>query len=363
MGKKTIKQSTMNLILSFFNVVGFIILAVCIISISTSFNSLVKTEERKTEYKELGLTLANGSDYLTKEIRSYSVLGDKVHYDNYWKEVNETKSRDIALQRLNELNPTQEELDLLDSAKRRSDSLISVEEEAMIEVENSNFERAQELVFGSAYSDAVKEIMGYIDEFQLTMNGRAERDLQKEINDVSRAIIWLIVTSVFLAVINFLNISYSFLKIIRPLVKFKDYMISLAEGDLTFENNIPMNNSEIGQLSESITKSRNDMSALITNIKNEVINIDNIENEIDINVNNLNDDMTSISGAVQELSASMEETAATAEEMNASSYQMEKMAQYISEKTNEGEEKAIHISSKAKKVMLDSKISKMKQKF
>lgn len=108
MSKKALKQSTANLVLCIANISFFIILAICIVVISSSFNDLVKAEERKAEFKELGIALANGSDYLTDEIRRYVQFGDKVHVDNYWREVNETKSRDMAVIRLKELYLCQE---------------------------------------------------------------------------------------------------------------------------------------------------------------------------------------------------------------------------------------------------------------
>ena len=104
MEKRALKQSTINRALGFLNVLFFIVLAVCIIIVSNSFKDLVKAEERKAEFKELGIALADGSKYLTDEVRRYVQFGDKVYVDNYWKEVNETKSRDKAIERLEELD-------------------------------------------------------------------------------------------------------------------------------------------------------------------------------------------------------------------------------------------------------------------
>lgn len=49
---------------------------------------------RAAEFRQLGLDLAAASDFLTNEARRYAVTGSKVHFDNYWREVNETKTRD-----------------------------------------------------------------------------------------------------------------------------------------------------------------------------------------------------------------------------------------------------------------------------
>ena len=75
--------------------------------------------QREAEFKQLGIELATASDYLTNEARRYVQFGDKAPYDNYWKEVNETKTRDHVVARLTELKAPQKELDLIEKAKRQ----------------------------------------------------------------------------------------------------------------------------------------------------------------------------------------------------------------------------------------------------
>lgn len=362
MSKKVLKQSTANLVLCIANISFFIILAVCIAIISGSFNDLVKADERKEEFKELGIALANGSDYLTDEVRRYVQFGDKVHFDNYWREVNETKSRDKVVIRLKELNAPEEELELVEKSKSISDNLIPIEESAMKAVEDNDFDMARRLVFGEEYDGYVKEIMGYVDEFQVAMNTRAESEFQKEISDVRKGLFYLVVTVILLAVINLTNIVYSTTKIIKPLIKFKDSMLTLASGDLTFENSVSHNSSEVGQLSEAISRTRNDIVYLIKNVKDEVDTIEEIEKNIDYNITELNFNIENISSNVEELSASMEETAAASEEMAATSHQIESTVSHVSEKSNEGAEKALSISEKANGIRTKAESNQLETK-
>ena len=362
MSKKVLKQSKVNLVLCIANISFFIILAVCIAIISGSFNDLVKADERKEEFKELGIALANGSDYLTDEVRRYVQFGDKVHFDNYWREVNETKSIDKAVIRLKELNAPEEELELVEKSKSISDNLIPIEESAMKAVEDNDFDMARRLVFGEEYDGYVKEIMGYVDEFQVAMNTRAESEFQKEISDVRKGLFYLVVTVILLAVINLTNIVYSTTKIIKPLIKFKDSMLTLASGDLTFENSVSHNSSEVGQLSEAISRTRNDIVYLIKNVKDEVDTIEEIEKNIDYNITELNFNIENISSNVEELSASMEETAAASEEMAATSHQIESTVSHVSEKSNEGAEKALSISEKANGIRTKAESNQLETK-
>ena len=357
MSKKVLKQSTTNLVLFIANISFFIILAICIVVISNSFNDLVKAEERKSEFKELGITLANGSGYLTDEIRRYVQFGDKVYVDNYWKEVNETKSRDKAIERLEELNAPKVELELIKKSKSISDNLIPIEESAMKAVEDNDFDRARKLVFGKEYDGYVKEIMGYVDEFQEAMNKRAEAEFQKDISHVRKGLTYLVITTILLALINFINIFYSTNKVIKPLIKFKDSMLSFASGNLTFENNVSHDTSEVGQLSEAISKTKNDMAILIKNIAKEVRIIDEIEKDINVNMDSLNMDIETISSTTQELSASIEETAAASEEMAATSHMIEDTVSNVSMKAKEGAERSQIISKKAKEIKENAELN------
>ncbi|UFJ39355.1 hypothetical protein LOK74_14900 [Brevibacillus humidisoli] len=54
-------------------------------------------------------------------------FGDRVHFDNYWREVNETKTRERVIQQLRELNTPEEELALVEQAKQQSDDLVRLE--------------------------------------------------------------------------------------------------------------------------------------------------------------------------------------------------------------------------------------------
>ena len=362
MSKKALKQSTTNWILGILNVSFFIVLAICIVVISSSFKDLLASEQRKSEFRDLGLTLADGSKYLTNEIRAYVQFGDKVHLDNYWKEVNETKSRDYALERLIELGAPQNEIDLIDQSKSKSDSLISIEEAAMQAVGVSDFDKGRSLVFGPEYNSYVAEIMGYIDEFQVTMNNRAQAEFQKEIDDMQKGITYLVITAVLLALINFTSIVYSTTKIIRPLVRFKDNMLTLANGDFTFDNTVSHDTSEIGQLSEAISKTKNDMAFLIKNIAEEARIIGEIEDNIFVNMDSLNRDIESVSSTAEELSASMEETAAASEQMAATSHQIENTVTHVSKKAKEGAEKAKEISEKARGIKESAELNQSQTK-
>ena len=160
--------------------------------------------ERRTELRQLGINLADASDYLTDEARKLAVTGNLEHLDNYWREINVTDTRGHVLERLRELGTPEEEFALLALAKQNSDALVATETRSMrlvIEAtgnqdrmpsavaawELSTDDRAlsneakmavaQEIMFDAKYAADKKIIMDPIAEFQEMMNNRAEQEL------------------------------------------------------------------------------------------------------------------------------------------------------------------------------------------
>jgi methyl-accepting chemotaxis protein len=132
---------------------------------------------RQVEFKQLGLDLAAASDSLTNEARRYVQFGNRRHLDNYWREVKETKTRDRVVTRLRELGAPQNELDLIEEAKNKSDELIKTEEAAMEAVASGDFEAARTLMFDNNYDRNKQVIAEPLEEFQQTMNARAAQEV------------------------------------------------------------------------------------------------------------------------------------------------------------------------------------------
>ena len=151
----------------------FTLTGVCVVLLNESEHRESLAIKRQAEFKQLGIDLAAASDYLTNEVRYYVQFGERVHYDNYWREVRETRTRDRVVQRLRELGAPQAEIGLIELAKRNSDALIAIEEAAMAAVEEGEYDTARHLMFDQTYTAHKKSIMGPISRFQEIMNSRA----------------------------------------------------------------------------------------------------------------------------------------------------------------------------------------------
>lgn len=362
MSKKALKQSTANLILGIINIIIVVLLIVCTMMVKTNYEKVKIAEERKTEFKQLGLDLAEASSYLTDEARKYVQFGEKVHYDNYWREVNETKTTDKVVDRLIELDAPKDELLLIEEAKNKSDGLIATEEAAMKAVEDGDFDKARTLLFDDQYEQYVSDIMQPITQFQEIMNRRASDELEVQENTMAKLIVILIALIIMSAIVNIVSIIYSTKKIIKPLVILKDSMMVMSDGDLTKENNVVHDSSEIGQLAEAIAITRSNFNQMLKNVKHEADSIKDVVSNVNTKMDELNVEIEAVSATTEELAASMEESASAAEEMASTSREMEHAVQSIAEKSLEGANKASTIREKANIIKENSEASQVEIK-
>jgi hypothetical protein len=127
----SLKQTTVTWIAVATFTVTTALLVAGVLMTSAANSDLAQATSERAEFEQLGLDLADASKLLTNEVRAYSVTTSQKHLDNYWAEIDGTKTRDRVISRLKALGATQEELDLLEEAKGNSDGLVTTETRAM----------------------------------------------------------------------------------------------------------------------------------------------------------------------------------------------------------------------------------------
>lgn len=241
---------------------------ISVYSLQTSVAQERATVKRQAEFKQLGIDLANSSDYLTNEARAFVQFGDKVHYDNYWKEVNETKTRDHVVERLTELGAPKEELDLISQSKQISDALVKTEQAAMKAVEEKDFNKARELMFDSNYDAIKKTITEPLQQFQQKMNTRAE----SEANAAKQKASLMLTITVLLLIITFGALLVIFIIIfvkLKPLKLVNEKIAEIAQsgGDLTGRLDYSRKD-EIGEISKSLNAMLETLQSIIKDVRN-----------------------------------------------------------------------------------------------
>lgn len=260
--KIVIKQSmlsTLTLGIFFFIV---ILLAASVEYMDASIRDEQIAEQRRTEFKQLGMNLANASDYLTDEARKYSVTRDPVHMYKYWEEINATRTRDNVIARLEELNSPEEEQAFLAEAKQNSDLLVNTERHSMrlvLEAEATperemppevatyhltaeeqalnpevKLAKAREIMFDDKYDADKRSIMAPIAQFQKMMNVRLETELAVARKATTKAAVLQIVLSGIIICVIALLIRVLFTQVSSPIKHYTQRLSGFTQHNETF---------------------------------------------------------------------------------------------------------------------------------
>ena len=113
--------------------------------------ALLEKRRKMFNYTE---QLAGGSDRLTSAVRAYAATGDRRHLNTFQQELRVDRNRDIAVDGLRQLGLTSQEEELLARAKRNSDNLVHLENQAFAAASTNNVRRAIQIVYSPEYETA-----------------------------------------------------------------------------------------------------------------------------------------------------------------------------------------------------------------
>jgi PAS domain S-box-containing protein len=201
--------------------------------------------------------LAGGSDRLTAAVRAYAATGDRRYYEAFQKELTVDRNRDIAVEGLKTLDLTRHEIELLTRAKRNSDNLVHLENEAFAAVASNDVPRAIQIVYGSEYQTAKASIMDPIAECRRILEER----LTNAALELSRkaATLSIIALSAFILSASSMLSALLFFyrrRVVNPLVdlnlSLRDLAARKAGASIGYQNE----RSEIGEVARSMESYR-----------------------------------------------------------------------------------------------------------
>jgi signal transduction histidine kinase/CheY-like chemotaxis protein len=244
----TIKQSTINTIAGIASFLMALLLGGSVYFAGVAIQEHNKAVAQQAELKQLGIDLADASDYLTDEARKFAVTGNIKHLQNYWKEIEVTKTRDHILVHLKELKAPLEEFEQLKLAKQNSDALVAIETRSMrlvLEAQGlpkssmhpavaawqlsaediklsaeDKMKFARKIMFDAQYEAHRHIIMEPIAQFQSLMNARTAREVQAAQRQTQTAT-FVLVIMVFLILIDMGIVLWVFkTQLILPVAKY-----------------------------------------------------------------------------------------------------------------------------------------------
>lgn len=253
---KIVKQSIIAV------VVGAVLL---LLSIGTNvWMSQVTDEELETTTYLNQYRL--GSKTLTYAVHAYAATGAQEYYDNYMKELNEDKNRDIAWAGLEKNNITKKEWESMNQIADLSNGLVPIEEKALELAGAGDIEGAKSYVFGTEYGETTEQINTLTDE---TIS-----QIQKRVNasKIKLRVFQAIIE--FMYALSFLYLILQIVKIVKfsrkelllPIIKVSDQMLTLAEGNFHADFELEEDNSEVGRMAGAIFHMKRNTTEMIQEI-------------------------------------------------------------------------------------------------
>ncbi|MGL5260075.1 MAG: methyl-accepting chemotaxis protein [Lachnospiraceae bacterium] len=275
--REIVKQSEKNKSYSKRNII-LLIVAILVLIITIVENEELKglLANQRLMYSNI-IQLREGSKYLTSEVRSYASTGDVKYVNNYWEEVNTTKSREEAIANMQAIGITQDEYKKIEEIGNLSNSLTPLEEEAMSLVEKGKKTEALAILYGNEYVSGINTISVKTEALIAAINERMNKE-----NKQGRWISFLLSIlslGILVVVISGLKKYLKFVKeeLIDPVAIIDEQMSAIANGDLNHPFELVGDESEVGSMITSIHKVKSYLIEVITDITRCVNGLENAD--------------------------------------------------------------------------------------
>jgi len=197
--------------------------------------------------------LQAGSDELTNSVRAFAATGDDRYRTAFDNELYITRSRDHAVERLNQLGLSPAEMIFIANAKRESDALLKVEERIFAAGAQGKLREAATIAFGAEYYAYKSRILESVHAALDLMNERqgktnaalaARAELMKQL---------ALLASIFNVVVMLVVLLLFYRrKIISPLVRISAQTQALLSGRRDMKFSRPSDAYEIARLTDGL---------------------------------------------------------------------------------------------------------------
>ncbi|MGD6967731.1 methyl-accepting chemotaxis protein [Rossellomorea vietnamensis] len=240
-------------------------LAWSIYSLEVNIEKQQKAAQTEKQAATLTIQLQSASDYLTDQVRTYTQYGETKYYDNYWKEVNETKTSDKIVAELEKMKVPADLLKLVEESEQNSNALIALEEKAMEYVKSGDLTLARSLVFGTQYDNAKELVAKPLNQFNSELDKWTGNKVIEAENDLMKSNIIMIIS----AILVLLTVIFTFVLLfrkIKPLSTLSHLAQTIADGDLNVEEIKTKSKDEVAVLTKSFNKMSHNLKSLLQSV-------------------------------------------------------------------------------------------------
>ena len=332
--KKSVKQSTMVIVLSVLSILSIIAVAIVMLNLRALSDMSVQASLDRNDLTYNANRFMDGSAYLTNEVRAFAATGNIVHYDNYWAEINVHKNRDIGVARMKEIGITAEEQGKIDAMAALSNNLVPLESDAMDLRMEGNIEEAIESVYGKAYEETIGQIHAIKEEFLSMLDVRSET-LVTDIHEKYEKMEILEFILVFIvALLQIANVTLIIVRMIIPIKKLEKEMKEIAAGNLSATLDLTANTSEIGTLTDAIHKTKANLKKYISDIADKLHDVADGNLNLSVDIDYIGDFApikTSLTTIIDSLNETIRQIITASQQVSGSSGQIADGAQSLAQ--------------------------------
>ena len=287
------KQSTLTKVAA---VAAFILTLLTMVAVFFTVRAGAAAEAAITQRQvslDASRAVSASSGLLTNTVRAFAATGDKQWLDQYWTEIDTTKSQAKAIETLKQQGTPESELGLIAKASQNSAGLVQAETRAMRLVlqadrvpeaqmpaaiaafklstqdaalsPEAKKQQAIQLVFGTEYQDSVKNIMAPITEFQTTLANRvntayAQAEGQRKAVDFALTACATLLAAALFAVLALFHRNLG--SIIR---RYSEQLRTVDERDLSFRLQ-PAGVLELQELVEAFNAKNENVAGVLSGV-------------------------------------------------------------------------------------------------
>ena len=122
-----IKIRTLNVVMISISCILYVLLLWATVHALQKYDIMVSATEHANACQKNAALVSEGSDYLTEQVRLFTVTMDKQYLMNYFKEIYSTKRRDTVLDQLGDYDISSKTSDYLRTALNESNELMQTE--------------------------------------------------------------------------------------------------------------------------------------------------------------------------------------------------------------------------------------------
>jgi len=254
---KQIVKKTRNII-----IVGVVLL------IATIFCSLAVNAVNSEQLKVISALnqYRFGSKNLVSSVQAFASTGEEVYYEQYYKELNESKNREKAIESLNSTRITSAEWNKMNEIIGLSDAMVPYEELAIKDAQGGYLTKARASVFEKTYVNTTLRIDQLIEELTDEVSARLNtiKTVTLVIQIVSQIV--FVVACVYIILQMMQTINFARKDLLNPIVKVSKDMDFLAHGDFSTVLDLTEDETEVGKMVTSINFMKKNMHEMVAEV-------------------------------------------------------------------------------------------------